>query len=148
MSQVLSLTEHVLLFLLHSPLCVAPFVLCCLLCCVLCCQRISHGLLDVNRLAVMPQQPNIIATACDQPEVRKEKEKGILQRWCDYTCKQAAEPAGLFVAVYSTTASNCLPARNCISSSNCSRWLRPAVGVHVAQLTGMRLCLLCAGVSV
>lgn len=34
-------------------------------------QRISHGLLDVNQLAVMPQQPNIFATACDEPEVRK-----------------------------------------------------------------------------
>lgn len=44
-----------------------------LLCVPLSCfglQRISHGSLDVNRLAVMPQQPNILATCCDDPEVR------------------------------------------------------------------------------
>lgn len=27
-------------------------------------------MLDVNRLTVMPQQPNIVATCCDEPEVR------------------------------------------------------------------------------
>lgn len=33
-------------------------------------QHIPHGKLDVNRLAVMPQEPNIIATCSDEAEVR------------------------------------------------------------------------------
>jgi hypothetical protein len=42
---------------LHVPVCCAP-------------QSIPHGSLDVNSLAVIPQQPNIVATCCDEPEVR------------------------------------------------------------------------------
>jgi hypothetical protein len=50
-----------------------------------CLQRISHGRLDVNRLAVMPQQPNIVATCCDESEVRYTARNGVTDFACQRT---------------------------------------------------------------
>lgn len=74
-------------------------------------QRIPHGNLDVNRITVMPSQPNIICTSCDAPEVRL-LELLVLLLWsyvmlC-YAAKLCAAAFSLSSARESTYAGNML----------------------------------------